>query len=158
MVYFIVVIDSKRGMANEQGIPWKGKTPKEVAYFRANTIHHNIMMGYGTYIEFTKPLSDRRNLVASTQAVSLLPGFELVLDAREFLMSSQEDVWVIGGAELFTSTLDLADELYITQLEGNFNCTKFFPEFEQNFVRISQSEIQEENGIRYRFQIWKRKD
>jgi dihydrofolate reductase len=128
-----------------------------VAYFRANTIHNIVMMGYGTYIEFTKPLSDRRNLVASTEAFTLLPGFELVTNARDFLQNTKEDIWVIGGAGLIAETIDLADELYITQLEGDFNCTKFFPEFRQDFVRISQSEPQEENDVHYRFEVWRKR-
>ncbi|HLB66591.1 MAG TPA: dihydrofolate reductase [Candidatus Saccharimonadales bacterium] len=56
-----------------------------------------------------------------------------------------------------TLTFDLINELYITLLEDDFHCTKFFPEYEQAFEKISQSEPITENGITFRFTVWKRK-
>jgi dihydrofolate reductase len=65
-------------------------------------------------------------------------------------------VWNLGGALLFASTFDMADELYITQLEGNFGCTKFFPAYKDDFYLVSQSEPVTENNITFRFEVWKR--
>ncbi len=156
MIRFIVAIDPKRGMADDDGIPWQGKLPTDIKLFREKTKHSVVLMGYGTYVEFEEPLSDRKNLIASTRDETLRPGFEVVTNAREFLAGSVEDVWVIGGAGLFTSTLDLADELYVTQLEREFRCTKFFPDFSTAFEKVSESEPMTENGITFRFQIWRR--
>ncbi len=154
MIRFIAAIDSKQGIANEHGIPWQGKLPTDVNYFRSKTIHSSVMMGYGWYVEQKLPLPERRNLVASSKNEKLRPGFELVNDAREFLKNTQDDVWVGGGAALFASTIDLADELYLTQLNKDFHCTKFFPEFKDNFTMISESPPKTENGITFTFQIW----
>lgn len=155
MIKFIAAIDEQRGMANDYGIPWQGKIPKDVKHFRDKTSNSVVLMGFSTYVEFTEPLSDRRNLVASSQNQPLRDGFELVLDARDFLKKSKEDVWVIGGAGLFAQTIDLADELHLTQLEGEFGCTKFFPPFKDRFTLVSESDSITENGITYRFQLWR---
>jgi len=157
MIRFIAAIDERRGLANEHGIPWQSKVPTDAAYFRSKTIHSNLMMGYGWYVEQKLPLPERRNLVATTNPEPLREGFERVTDAREFLQNATEDIWVGGGAILFTNTLDLADELYITQLNGDFQCTKFFPEFEGSFVLKSKSEPITENNITFWFEIWQRK-
>jgi dihydrofolate reductase len=157
MIHFIAAIDSKSGMAGEHGIPWQGKIPNEVKYFREKTEGSTILMGYGTYVEFKSPLPNRRNVVASSKTEALKPGFELTPDARQFIQSASEDVWVIGGGGLFSQTLDLADELYLTRINGDFNCSKFFPEFESKFDLRSRSEPQTENAITYYFEIWQRK-
>lgn len=157
MIRFIAVIDQNRGMADDRGIPWQGKLPTDIAFFRAKTRHSTVLMGYNTYQEFAAPLSDRENYVASARQKNLREGFKLVRDAREFLENNRKDVWVIGGAGLFASTLDLADELYITQLEAKFPCTKFFPEFKSKFELIKSEKPLTESGITFRFEIYGRR-
>lgn len=161
MINFIAAIDKKRGMANNHGIPWAGKIPTDVKYFREKTEGNTVLMGYGTYLEFDHPLPNRRNLVATGKTQKLISGFEPIPDARGFLQDYTDkdrgpDVWVIGGAGLFTSIIDLADELYLTLLDGDFNCTKFFPKYEKDFELVSQTKPQIENNITFHFTIWKR--
>jgi dihydrofolate reductase len=157
MIKFIAVMDSKQGIANEHGIPWQGKVPTDVAQFRQKTLNGNVMMGAGWYKEQSKPLPERTNLVATSSPEPLRPGFEKVTDARQYLQNTKEDIWVGGGAALFASTLDLADELYLTQLQGDWQCTKFFPPFKDKFEMIKESEPITENGITYTFQLWRKK-
>ncbi len=157
MIRFIAAVDNKLGLADEHGIPWQGKIPNEVQYFRTKTLHGNLLMGYGFYKELKKPLPERKNIVATSSNEELRPGFKKVLDARKFLIKTKQDVWVGGGAGLFASTLDLADELYLTRIDGDYRCTKFFPKFEDKFELKSQSEPISENRILYRFQVWVRK-
>src|SRR3989344_2552936 len=156
MIRFIAAIDNKRGLANDHGIPWQGKIPTDVAHFRGKTINSTVMMGAGWYKEQEKPLPDRRNIVAMGSPAPLRPGFEGTTDARKFLQEFDGDIWVGGGAALFASTLDLADELHLTLLEADFNCTKFFPEYEQDFEKVSESEPMTENDIIFRFTTWQR--
>jgi dihydrofolate reductase len=157
MIRAIAAMDSKRGIANDKGIPWQGKLPMDVKYFHDKTSSGGaILMGYGTYLEFKQPLGGRENFVATRKPGPLREGFTAVHDAREFLKIT-EDVWVIGGAGLFAETLDLDDELYLTKLQGEFGCTKFFPEYEGNFELASQSESMTENGITFTFCVYKRK-
>ncbi len=155
MIRFIAAIDEKYGLADDNGIPWDLPTDKK--YFRSKTIHGIVIMGAGWYAEQKLPLPERGNIVASATLKSVRPGFELIVDARKFLKNTKEDIWVGGGAGLFASTLDLADELYITRVEGDFNCTKFFPAFEDKFELFQKSDTQQENGIKFHYEIWKRK-
>lgn len=154
MIRFIAALDSKKGIADEHGIPWQGKLPTDVKYFRDKTLNGTVMMGYGWYKEQIKPLPERINLVATSSEEVLRDGFVKVPDARAFLNDTTDDIWVGGGAGLFASTIDLADELYLTRIEQDFNCTKFFPEFENDFKLISKSDSQTENGINFCFEVW----
>nr|AIA15491.1 Dihydrofolate reductase [uncultured bacterium] len=156
MIRFIVAIDDKNGLADDHGIPWP-KPPSDLRLFRDSTKHTIVMMGYKTYQEFDHPLSDRRNLVATHTAGPLQAGFEAVNDVRKFLQRSTEDIWVIGGAGLFATTLDLADELLITYIKGDYNCTKFFPDYKDIFELAAKTETQTEKGVEFYFTTWKRK-
>lgn len=154
MINVIVAIDEKHGMADETGIPWQGKLPTDIAFFRQKTIHGIVVMGYRTYEEFDKPLSERRNLVVTRPGTVLRPGFEVLEDFDSFLKNTTEDIWVIGGAKVFEETIKYADNLYITRVDGDFNCTKFFPPFEDNFKLALEQPKQSENGIGFQFQVW----
>lgn len=157
MIRAIAAIDEQRGIANDSGIPWQGRIPTDVAYFREKTSGSAVMMGYGWYVEQKDPLPNRRNLVAIDFEEDLREGFERVDDARDYLKKADFDIWVGGGAGLFESTLDLIDELYITQLKGTYGCTKFFPEFKDKFELVSESKPHTEGDITFIFQVWKRK-
>lgn len=159
MIRFIAAIDSKRGIADEHGIPWQGKIPSDVHYYhgKIKAMPGTMLMGYGLYKELSKPYEGGTNYVAiKDQAEPLRDGFEPVTDAVEFLKNVQGDAWNLGGALLFQSTFELADELYLTKLGGDFGCTKFFPEYEDKFEQVSQSDPITENGITFRFTVWKR--
>ena len=156
MIRFIAAIDSKRGVADDHGIPWQGKLPTDVRYYHEKIRGSLTLMGYGMYKELSRPLVNKTNHVASKQNTKLKEGFVLVEDAEAFLKNANSDVWVLGGAALFTSTLHLADELYITQINADFSCTKFFPQYKSEFHKIEDGEPQTENGINFRFQIWSR--
>lgn len=159
MIRFIAAVDAKRGVATDNGIPWQGKIPGDVKYYRAKMAEKGgaILMGYGLYKELGDPYPGGINYVANLEDVNLRPGFELVKDARAFLEQQDGDVWNLGGAALFTATIDMADELYITQLQTDFDCTKFFPAFADDFELKSESEPVTENDITYTFQVWARK-
>lgn len=152
MIKFIAAVDSKMGIANEQGIPWAGKLPQDVAYFRRQTDGSTILMGMGVYGELTKSLPNRLNYVASNQiGLQLKPGFILVNDPKSFIQNSTTDVWVIGGATIFASLIDLAEEIYLTHINKDFHCTKFFPNVLNQFKLKNKSSKFNQNGLQFYF-------
>lgn len=155
MIKYIVAVDEKNGMANDEGIPWH--LPEDVRYFRDQTKGSIVLMGFNTYLEFKSPLPDRQNLVVSRDDRPLREGFSPVVDVDKLIAETDKDIWVIGGAKLFSSLLYKVDELYITKLEGDFNCTKFFIDYSKDFELVSESEPKEDNGIRFRFTLYRRK-
>jgi dihydrofolate reductase len=157
MIKFIAALDQKLGIADDRGIPWFGRTPTDMAYFRSKTEGGINVMGMGVYKELEEPLPNRQNFVATHNDEPLKQGFLPVHDLVQFLRGQTEDVWVIGGAAIFASTIDMADELYLTEIEADFNCTKFFPPFAEEFELVSRSEPITENGLTFTFCIYRRK-
>lgn len=151
MIRIIAAIDSKRGLANDKGIPWDLPTDRE--YLHQKITGQTTLVGAGTY----QPAPDRHNIVASQTPVQLADGDIQVSDAVAYLENHTEDIWVIGGAQIFNATIGLADELYLTLIDHDFECTKFFPEYAHDFECTQEGPVQKENGISFRFTIWKRK-
>lgn len=114
-------------------------------------------MGFGTYSELKNPFHDRLNFVATRSRDKLREGFVAVTDPIEFIQNATGDVWVIGGPNLLASALEYIDELSITQLEGDFDCTKFLPDYHGAFRLLSSSGPLHENGIEYAFEVWAHK-
>jgi dihydrofolate reductase len=156
MIRCMAAIDQKRGIANDHGIPWQGKLPTDVKYYHDKIKTGILLMGYGFYTELSHPYPGGINYVATSKDEKLRDGFEPVPDARAFLQKVEGDAWDLGGAALFASTIDLADELYLTKIEADFQCTKFFPEYEQNFTLVSQTPPQIENGLIFTFTVYQR--
>jgi dihydrofolate reductase len=154
MIRLIAAIDSQRGIANDSGIPWK--LPGDSAYFREKTSRGLIVMGRATYDEFATPLHDRVNFVFSTATTPLRRGFQVIANLDELRDAHPfEDVWVIGGATVYAGTIGQADELLLTQVKGDFDCTKFFPPYEEAFALESRSHAHQESGVSYRFETWR---
>jgi dihydrofolate reductase len=158
MIRVIAAIDGKRGLADEAGVPWLGRLPSDAAYYRDKIKGGLVLMGYPHYLEISRPYEGAENFVATRRTEALKPGFQPVSDARVFLSEhAAENVWSLAGEKLLADTFDLAEELYLTRLTGDFKCTKFFPVFTDQFDLVSRTPPATENGITFRFEIWRRR-
>ncbi len=155
MIRIIAAIDQKRGIAKRGCIPWS--IPADERFFTRQTKKYGgvTLTGRVTFDTFKRPLVDRQNFVL-THRKEPIAGAELVHDLEAFL-DTHTDAWVVGGAEVFAQTIQHADELYLTPIDATFGCDRFFPEYQHQFKRVNQSPAQEENGFRFRYEIWRRK-
>src|SRR6202167_4075960 len=104
MIRLIAAMDTSRGIATENGIPWK--LPGDAAYFEEQTTTGLIVMGWATYNEFSAPLHGRRNYVLTGDQAPLRSGFQSTASLAELIKSHpNQDVWVIGGAFVFAETI-----------------------------------------------------
>jgi dihydrofolate reductase len=155
MIRLIAALDTQRGIATDSGIPWH--LPGDTAYFHDKTTSGLIVMGWGTYVEFAAPLHDRVNYVLTNRMEPLRDGFLPAPTLADLHCSlPDEDIWVIGGAFVYSDTIGQADELLITQVSGDFHCTKFFPRFQDRFTLVQASDQRREGEIAYRFETWER--
>ncbi len=155
MIRLIAAIDSRRGIATDSGIPWR--LPGDTAYFHDKTTTGVIVMGWTTYNEFAAPLHGRENFILTTHSEPLRTGFRPIGSLDELVSDHpDEDIWVIGGATVYAETIGGAGELLLTQVVGDFDCTKFFPPYQADFQLAAHGEDRQEGGITYRFETWHR--
>nr|AIA17167.1 Dihydrofolate reductase [uncultured bacterium] len=154
MIRAIAAIDDKRGIAAGGKIPWR--IPEDTRYYKEKTEHSTVVMGWATYEEFAEPLPNRRNLVVSRTDQPIRPGFELVTDVDSYLQHATEDIWIIGGAGLFSTTLQYCEELYLTHVAGDFNCDRIFPVYEDAFTLAESSPEQVSGPYHFRYNVYRR--
>ncbi len=156
MVRLIAAIDSKRGLATDSGIPWD--LPTDRAMYRALLKEGITLMGAGTYEPKAKPSGNMPVYVLTHRTQPLGEGYQAVHDIATFFREhAGKLINDIGGAGLYQQTLQYADELILTQVEGDFRCTKFFPAYHTEFELTQTGDTQTENGTNFRFETWRRK-
>ncbi len=146
IISLIAAMDNKRGIGAKNGLPWMGKVPADMKRFRMLTTDHTIIMGRKTYESLGRPLPNRRNIVLSRSDFNAdgVEVFSSLNDALEAVGGDKHtEVFIIGGAQIFDETLAAADRLYLTLIEGEFDCDTFFPDYkESGFVIKEESSLQ----------------
>jgi len=134
----VVAMDSNRLIGKDNGLPWH--LPADLAFFKKLTTGNTILMGRKTFDSIGRPLPNRRNLVITRNADIEIAGCEVVnsIEKALSLVQSETEVMVIGGAKLYQQILPIADRLYITQVEGEFDGDTYFPTYdEKNWQQVS---------------------
>src|SRR5689334_16590984 len=130
------IISLIAAMSKNRVIGYKGKMPwhlpAELAYFKKLTLGKAVLMGRLTYESIGRPLPNRRNIILTHQQDFQLSGCEIYSSLSQAIsaMADQDELMIIGGATLFTQTLPIADILYLTVIDGEFEGDAFFPEWD----------------------------
>lgn len=131
-ISLIVAMTKDRVIGNGPDIPWH--LPADFEYFKRTTLGHPVIMGRKTHESIGRVLPGRKNIVLVAE-----DGFEPmegVFKARTLdeaiALVPGEEAFVIGGGQVFRSTIGMADRLFITLVHGDFSGDVFFPEFSEN--------------------------
>lgn len=116
-------------IAAEDALPWH--LPADMKHFRDLTSGHTIIMGRRTFETLRRPLPNRRNVVVTSDRAYQPEGAFIVHDLDEALGLAPEDeeVFVVGGGEIYEQAMPRADRLYLTIVHAEPEGDTFFPEF-----------------------------
>jgi dihydrofolate reductase len=111
-------------------LPWR--LPADLQWFKRHTLGHPVLMGRKTWDSLGRPLPGRANLVVSRQVGLTLPGAHVFTDVEEALayarqLEGGEEVFGIGGGELYRLLLPLADRVLLTRVHATVAGDAFFP-------------------------------
>ena len=135
-------MDESRVIGLHGGIPWH--IPGEQKRFKELTMGQTVLMGRKTYESLppkVRPLPGRKNVIVTRDPAYMAEAdVEVCHDVVERLREAPEDenIWIIGGAEIYSATLRFWDELYLTVVNGKHEGDAWFPEFEATFDLISE--------------------
>jgi dihydrofolate reductase len=132
----LIAAVAHNGVIGRDGrIPWRirGDLPR----FKRITMGHPIVMGRRTWESLGGPLSGRRNVVVSRSAALRPAGAEAFasLDAALAACAGADEVFVIGGTEMYREALPLAHRLLLTELHADFAGDAHFPPFDRGAWR-----------------------
>jgi dihydrofolate reductase len=149
-------------IGREGGLPWR--LPEDIAHSRSATIGSPVVMGRRTWESLPagfRPLPQRRNIVVTRNASWHEEGAERAASLEQALelLAGEQRVSVVGGGELFSAALPLADELLLTEIDLEVEGDTFFPEFDRAaFTETSREQHVSINGTRYAFVTYYRQD
>ena len=158
MISILVAVDEKGGIGKGNNLMWN--IPSDLKRFKEittkdqiginNNINNIVVMGKRTYDSIGRELPDRVNVILSLKDKhSYSIKFEDILDYNERF--PEEEIFVIGGEQIYKQFLPYADKIYLTRVRGDFGADKFFYFDEDMYELTYRSGVQHENGYEFEF-------
>lgn len=147
----IIAAVSENGVIGKDGqIPWH--ISEDLRRFKELTTGHVVVMGRKTFESIGRALPNRVNIVVTrdhnfnAEGCIVCHSFE---DAIRVAKESDDRIFIMGGGQVYEEGMQIADNLYLTIVEGEFEGDTFFPDYE-DFRIVSEEEGQEGN-LKYKF-------
>ena len=153
IISLIAAMDKNRLIGRENGMPWH--LPADFKHFKDITLGKPVIMGRKTFESLGKPLPGRKNIVVSRT------GFESAgaivvssIDQAIAEANNVTEVMVIGGAALYQQMITVAQRMYLTHVDGEFEGDTWFPAFEvKNWRIVSEKKYAADERNNYAFTI-----
>ena len=156
-ISIIAAIDANRGLGKNNRLLFK--ILEDMKRFKKLTTGHVVVMGRKTFESIGRSLPKRTNIVVTRDAKYKAGGCIVVHSLDEALEKAteieKEEIFVIGGGEIYNQAIEIADTLYLTIVKGSYEADAFFPECESKFHEISRTESRD-NNYSYAFTVWER--
>ena len=155
MIRAILACDDEWGIGKDGDLPWP-HNPADLKWFKENTLGSYVIMGRKTWESLPKrPLPKRHNVVvSSTEIEGAAYTFNEEYQRRIVDLNYEFPVWIIGGAKLVESCLDIIDEVWLSRISGTYDCDTFLPRslIEEKF-RLHVSELQNDVYV----EVWEKR-
>lgn len=142
-------------------IPWY--LPADLAYFKRTTLGHCVLMGRNSFQSIGRPLPKRTNIVITRDPFFAAEGVLVAHSIEEALGIAldmgDDEVFIIGGGDIYRESLELWDRLYLTEVDIEPPGDVFFPEIhlaEWREVWREEHEADGRNPYRYTFRLLER--
>jgi dihydrofolate reductase len=149
-------------IGRDNALPWR--LPEDLAHFKRTTMGAPIIMGRKTWESLGRPLPGRHNIVVTRDATRRYDGCDTVTSLDDALVLAARDgadeVFLIGGAQLYAEGIGRADRLLITEIDADFDGDTTFPapdtaQWEEAARETHRA--QAPNDFEYAFVTWQRK-
>lgn len=151
MISIIAAIDKNRALGYQNKL--LVHLPEDLAHFKKITSGHPVIMGQNTYLSIGRALPNRVNIILSKdenfKAQDCMV-FDDLDKALEFAKSKDEEIFFIGGASVYEQAIKLADKIYLTIIEAEYQADVWFPNY-SDFKIIKEEEYTSASGLKYKF-------
>ncbi len=145
MISAIAVIGQDRELGNRNSLLWS--VPGDLPRFKQMTMGHPIIMGRKTFESIGRELPGRTNIVISRNGE--INSLEKALAVAK-KSPGAEEIFVIGGGEIYKLAMPEIQRLYLTIVEAKAPADTFFPDYSE-FTKVLSDERREESGLKFRY-------
>jgi dihydrofolate reductase len=153
----IVAMAKNRIIGKDNSIPWR--LPAELNLFKSITMGHHIVMGRRTFESINRLLPGRTTVIVTRNSTYSFPGAQIAhsLEAALAISNNDSEIFVIGGAELFSLALPIADRIYLTVVQADIEGDTYMPEMDLSAWHNLQNQYfkaDEKNAYDFIFSIY----
>ena len=159
MISLIAAIGKNGEIGKNNELIWHLK--EDMQYFKKTTMNHPIIMGFNTYKSIGKALPNRLNIVLTKNNKDKITDKSILVydDLNKLIkdLKDEEEYFVIGGSSIYQAFYNLADKLYLTEINAeDKNADSYFPKINYKDWQKNTINHLEENNITYDFVIYER--
>ena len=154
MSFSLMLAMARNGVIGDHNrLPWH--LPEDLKHFKMLTMGHPILMGRKTFAAIGRPLPGRENIVLTRDTEFKVDGVTVIHNPQELIPRSGEEIFIIGGAEVYKIFWSQVGKMYLTLVHGDFSGDAFFPvtDWQSEFV-VSESSgllVSVKNNLSYEF-------
>lgn len=140
MITLIAAAAENNALGKDNQLVWH--LPLDFKRFKEITSGHYIIMGRKTFESFPKPLPNRTHVIITRQKNYTVENCIVVNSIEEAIAAcpKEEDIYIIGGAEIYKQSIPFAEKIELTRVHANFDADAFFPEIDLNEWKITFEE------------------
>ncbi len=154
----LVAMARNRTIGLDNALPWR--IPEDMKHFKSLTMGHHMIMGRKTYDSIGRPLPGRTTVVVTRSRDLKIEGCVVAHSLDEAIAAcAGDEIFVVGGAEIYAQALPLADTLYVTEIQQDAEGDAHFPEFDKSVWRELAREERsqtEPQPLEYHFVTYRR--
>ena len=160
MITLIAAVAENNALGKDNLLLWH--LPNDFKRFKSVTTGHYIIMGRKTFESFPKPLPNRTHVIITRQK-EYSPENCIVVDSLSKAIEvcpTEEEIFIIGGGEIYKQSIEIADKLDITKVHHSFDADTFFPEIDASKWKLTASEFHpkdDKHKFDFTFQTYLRK-
>ena len=160
MIIMIAAVAENNALGKNNDLLWH--LPLDFKRFKEITSGHHIIMGRKTFESFPKPLPNRTHVIITRQKDFAHGGCIVVQNIEKAIAVCpiDQDIYIIGGGEIYTQSIHLADQLDITRVHNSFDADVYFPEIDPEIWELTSETFNtkdEKHLFDYTFQTFVRK-
>ena len=162
-ISIIVAQAENRAIGKNNQMIWH--LPKEFAHFKKTTLGHCMVMGRKNFESIGKPLPGRTSIVVTRNKKYHVPENVIkTYSLKEAIAiaknKGEEELFIIGGGEIYAQGMEVANKLYLTTIHESFGADVFFPDFDKqdwNLISSKKELADEKNKYDYTIEVYERK-
>ncbi len=143
-INIIAAIDKTRVLGKNNDLVWKN-VPGDLKRFKEITTSHPVIMGRKTFESIgSKPLPNRTNIVITRKTDLKIQGcfvFPSLEKAIDFASKKDEQIFIIGGGEIYNQSIKMTDRLYLTLIDAHGDGDVFFPDYNEFRKIVSSQDV-----------------
>ena len=157
-ITIIAAIGKNNELGYKNDLIWH--LPNDLKFFKEKTTGKTIVMGYNTFLSLPRLLPNRKHIVLSEKKIDNeeVTTVNNLDDLIKLIKSIDEEVFIIGGASVYAQFANIADKMYLTEVDNEFDLADvYFPEINKTEWNITEIGSNEDNNIKYKHMEFRRK-